>query len=639
MQTYTQFYGSATTRNPLSGEDQLCGELFSGPDRSQVNISNISDLQRYSVSLYEKLITTLKSLEKFHKAILEVNFTIRGENIEITDIKNAKRSSRAVVRFAVEMAEMGIISKAEAVLIVKPSDIENLLHPQFAIEAQVLARKENRLVATGLNGAPGAVSGHLVFSSSSFPCSDQMGDTKYILVVNELKSEHIDILRMCHGLITIRGGATSHAAVIARQIGIPCVLGVDTLKIDDQNRIISINELQYPEYAVLSIDGGTGELFQGIMQIIRSHIDNEIHLIKLLQWADSFRTLKIRGNCDNASDAALARKYGAEGIGVCRTEHMFLEAESLSLIQNILFSAPDGDTEKENLETLSNLQRRDLRAIFEVMTGYPVTIRLLDLPLHEFLPDYEKIHEKYLTARYENIPESEIVEIYRLLETVREMREINPMLGFRGVRLGILRPAIYKMQVEAIFNAACDLFQQGGSIYPEIMVPLCNSASEVKYMKDLIAQSAAKVIESRQLEISYSVGTMIELPRAALISRDLAQYVQFFSFGTNDLTQTVYGLSRDDAEVKFLLHYLELGLLPNNPFQVLDEEGVGRLIRLSISEGRDTYPELKIGICGEHGGDPQSITFCHNTDMDYVSCSSHRIPVARLSAAHANLQA
>ncbi|HEC24378.1 MAG TPA: pyruvate, phosphate dikinase, partial [Chloroflexi bacterium] len=455
-----------------------------------------------------------------------------------------------------------------------------------------------------------------------------------ILVRPETTPDDVHGMLAARGILTQHGGATSHAAVVARQLGKPCVAGCEEIKLDLEKREFSANGVVVKEGDVISLDGATGEVFLGAIPTVEASFEDQPELKEILGWADEFRRLGVWANADTPEQAAQARSYGAGGIGLCRTEHMFL-GERTAIFQEAILAETEEDFQRVLHEKLLPLQRDDFYGIFKAMDGLPVIIRLLDPPLHEFLPSLEELIEEVaaLKAQGKSDPEKE-----RLLEIVSDMHEFNPMLGLRGCRLGIMRPALNKMQVRAIFEAACDAAKEGVAVHPEIMIPLTSHVNELKEIQPLLEEVARQVMDEKGIEITYKFGTMIEIPRAALTAREMAEMAQFFSFGTNDLTQMTYGISRDDAERKFLLAYVEKGILPSNPFQTVDQIGVGRLMQIAVKEGRETRPDLEVGICGEHGGDPQSIDFCHRIGLNYVSCSPYRVPIARLAAAHAALR-
>jgi pyruvate,orthophosphate dikinase len=551
--------------------------------------------------------------------------------------RDGKRTARAAVRIAVEMVDEGVISKQEAVLRISPQHVLQLLHPQFDIDDKVKAEKTNRLIGKGVNASPGAAVGVVAFDADVAEKWGKAGKS-VIMVRPETKPDDVHGMLASKGILTSRGGATSHAAVVARQFGVPCVCGAEALDIDVRGRVLKVSTFEVHEGETISIDGGTGEVFIGEIKRVEPDFARETYLRKLLSWADDFRRLGIYANADYPNDARRAREYGAEGVGLCRTEHMFFQEERLPIVQAMIVAEPNSAEEKTQLDLLQQFQHDDFYGIFKAMEGQPVIIRLLDPPLHEFMPAHEQLALRAAGLRLMNDRPNELQRVEQLMTAVEGLQEFNPMLGLRGSRLGILRPAISEMQVRALFDAACQLEAEGIEVHPEIMVAVTNHANEVKFMRALIERVANEVMAQYNVKLDYKIGTMIELPRAAIIADQMAEYSEFFSFGTNDLTQTTFGISRDDAEGKFLLYYVENGLLPENPFQVLDEDGVGYLIKLAVEKGRKARPELEVGICGEHGGDPKSINFCHRAGLDYVSCSPFRVPVARLSAAHAALK-
>jgi pyruvate, orthophosphate dikinase len=492
-------------------------------------------------------------------------------------------------------------------------------------------------VAKGVNASPGAAVGVVAFDADIAEKWGKAGKT-VIMVRPETKPDDVHGMLASKGILTSRGGATSHAAVVARQFGVPCVCGAESLDIDVRGRVFKVAGIEVHEGETISIDGGTGEVFIGEIKRVEPDFARETYLRKLLGWADDFRRLGIYANADYPNDARRAREYGAEGVGLCRTEHMFFQEERLPIVQAMILSEPNSAEEKANLDKLQVFQHDDFYGIFKAMEGQPVIIRLLDPPLHEFMPAHEQLALRAAGLRLMGDRPNELQRVEELMTAVEGLQEFNPMLGLRGSRLGIMRPAISEMQVRALFEAACQLQQEGVVVHPEIMVAVTNHANEVKFMRTLIERVGEEVMGQTGVRVEYKVGTMIELPRAAIIADQMAEYSEFFSFGTNDLTQTTFGISRDDAEGKFLLEYVEKGLLPENPFQVVDEDGVGYLIKLAVEKGRKARPELEVGICGEHGGDPKSIHFCHGAGLNYVSCSPFRVPVARLAAAHAALK-
>jgi pyruvate,orthophosphate dikinase len=522
------------------------------------------------------------------------------------------------------------------VLRVSPEQVAQLLHPQFDLVDKQAAVEAGRLIGRGVNASPGAAVGVVAFDADLAEKWGKAGKD-VIMVRPETKPDDVHGMLAAKGILTSRGGATSHAAVVARQFGVPCVAGAEMLDIDVRNRTLKVDHHVIVEGDIISLDGGVGEVFTGEIKTVEPDFDRENYLQKLLGWADSFRRLNVYANADYPDDARRAREYGARGIGLCRTEHMFFAEERLPKVQAMILSEPNSKEEAKNLEALLPFQHDDFYGIFKAMDGLPVIIRLIDPPLHEFMPDHESLALRAAGLRLMGDRPNELKTIEELMTAVEGLREFNPMLGFRGVRLGVIRPAINAMQVRAIFEAACQLKKEKISVRPEIMIPVTSDVNEVKFIRALVEKLADTVMEEMGVEIEYKIGTMIELPRAAITADEMAEVSEFFSFGTNDLTQTTFGISRDDAEGKFLLEYVERGILAQNPFQVLDEKGVGYLIKLGVKKGRSVRPEIEVGICGEHGGDPSSIHFCHKAGLDYVSCSPFRVPIARLVAAHAAL--
>ena len=633
--------GVAFTRNPATGEKKLFGDFLMNAQGEDVVAGirtpvPIAELERENAKIYEQFVDIANKLERHYRNMQDVEFTIERGKLWMLQTRDGKRTARAAVRIAVEMVEEELISKQEAVLRVTPQHIIQLLHPQFDDLAKEEAKKTGRLIASGVNASPGAAVGVAAFDAD---LAEKWGKAKksVIMVRPETKPDDVHGMLASRGILTSRGGATSHAAVVARQFGVPCVCGAEALNIDVRNRQLSVDGVVIREGDTLSIDGSTGEVFTGEIKRIEPEFYREIHLRTLLAWADECRKLGVYANADYPVDAKRAREYGAQGVGLCRTEHMFFQEERLPIVQAMILSEPGSEEEAGHLKRLQQFQHDDFYGIFKAMDGYPVIIRLLDPPLHEFMPDHEQLAMRAAGLRLMGDRPNELQRVEELMSAVEGLREFNPMLGLRGVRLGIVRPAISAMQVRALFEAACQLKREGVEVHPEIMVAVTSDASEVKFMRELIEKVAVDVMEQFGCNVEYKIGTMIELPRAALIADQMAQYSEFFSFGTNDLTQTTFGISRDDAEGKFLLHYVEHGLLFENPFQVLDESGVGALIELAVKKGRSARPDLEVGICGEHGGDPKSIHFCHRAGLNYVSCSPFRVPVARLAAAHAAL--
>jgi len=517
------------------------------------------------------------------------------------------------------MVKEGLITKEEAIMRVDPKRVEQLLHPMVDPKAP------KNVIAKGLPASPGAASGKVIFDSEEAAELSEKGE-RIILVRDETSPEDIKGMARSKGILTSRGGMTSHAAVVARGIGKPCVVGAEEIEVDYEKEEFRVGDVTVKKGDIITIDGSTGDVMIGEVPTIDPEFFPEFS--ELLEWADEFRWIGVRANADTPQDAERARKFGAEGIGLARTEHMFFEGERIYAMQEMILAKTKEEREKA-LSKLLPMQREDFKGLFKAMDGFPVTIRLLDPPLHEFVPKTEE--------QIKELSERTGIPVEEIKAKAEALREANPMLGHRGCRLGITYPEITEMQVRAIFEAACEAKKEGVKVYPEIMVPLVSVKKEIEIQKEIIDKIAKDVMEETGIEIEYSVGTMIELPRAALTADEIAEVAEFFSFGTNDLTQTTFGFSRDDVG-KFVPKYIELGILEDDPFQVLDQRGVGQLVKIGIEKGRGTRPDLKVGICGEHGGEPTSVKFCHRVGMDYVSCSPFRVPVARLSAAQAVIE-
>ena len=554
---------------------------------------------------YRQLVATLERLEEHYREMQDVEFTVEDGELFLLQTRTGKRTARAALRIAVEMTDEGLISREEAVVRIDPGQLDQLLHPMIDPDAQL------DVVATGLNASPGAASGAIVLDADLAEERGRAGED-VLLVRWETTPDDIHGLIQARGVLTAHGGMTSHAAVVARGMGKPCVAGCESLSIDLKARTITIGDHELAEGDRLTIDGGTGRVIVGAVPLVPPEIDERFGTI--LGWADELRRLRVRANADTPEDAAKAREFGAEGIGLCRTEHMFMAADRLPVVQEMIL-ASDEQARRAALDRLLPVQQADFEGIFEAMAGLPVTIRLLDPPLHEFLPSADEATSETMRRRIE------------------QLREANPMLGTRGCRLGLQYPEIYEMQVRAIVRAAAAVQERTGEApLVEIMHPLVGFGEELRRLRDLTEHVAAQ-----EQAVEHLVGTMIELPRACMRADEIAELADFFSFGTNDLTQTALGFSRDDAEGKFLTYYLEHGILERNPFEVLDVEGVGELMRIAVERGRGVKPGLKLGICGEHGGEPRSVAFCHGLGLDYVSCSPYRVPLARLAAAQAAL--
>ena len=633
--------GVAFTRNPSTGEKQLYGEylLNAQGEDGVAGIRTphpISELKKELPQVYSEFASIAALLEKHYRDMQDVEFTIERGKLWMLQTRTGKRSGAAAVRIAVDMAQEKVIDRATAIQRVSPEQIDQLLHPT------VDPKTNAPVLATGLPASPGAAQGQVVFSPDEAEELAREG-AKVVLVRQETSPDDFHGMVAAQAIVTARGGMTSHAAVVARGMGKTCVSGANALNIDYGQQQFTVNGTVVTKGEWITVDGSTGRIFLGQVPTVQPTLRSDFH--ELMTWADKFRKLRVRANADTPRDARVARQFGAEGIGLCRTEHMFFGDQRLAAMREMILSDGAGAREKA-LEKLLPLQRGDFVGIFREMAGLPVTIRLLDPPLHEFLPSVDdllsELAELKLAVRLATTLGDmdklldEIDEKRRLLRQVIRTRESNPMLGFRGCRLGLLFPEVTRMQCRAIFEAACQVQGEKKKVTLEIMVPLVSLSEELRQQREVIDEVAKQVMGEQGLTIEYLVGTMIELPRAALMAESIAAHADFFSFGTNDLTQTTFGLSRDDSG-RFLPNYIERRILPEDPFQMLDREGVGQLVRIGTERGRAAKPDLKIGICGEHGGDPSSISFCHEIKLDYVSCSPFRLPVARLAAAQAAL--
>jgi len=641
--------GVATTRNVSTGERELEGDYLINAQGEDVVAGTrttrpIAGLREEMPDAFAELSRIAHRLERHYRNVQDIEFTIERGTLWMLQTRDAKRTARAAVRIAVEMARERLISREEAVARVEPGHIDLFLHPQFDPEAMRAARADGRLVASGLNVSPGAATGQLAFDADT---AERWSKEKreVIMIRAETKPDDVHGLLAARGVLTSRGGRTSHAALVARQFGKPAVVGVLALDIDPERRVAEVKRsgVTLAEGDWVSIDGTTGEVFRGKLPTQLPSLDDP-HLLELLGWADRFRRLEVWANADYPRDAERARTLGAQGIGLCRTEHMFFETERLPLVQKLILSGTAAER-APLLAQLLPLQRADFQGLFRAMEGKPVIIRLIDPPLHEFLPAHDEllhaVAELETRIRLRDGNDDELQRELRtkrtLLTAVQALQEQNPMLGLRGVRLGIHMPELVTMQVRAIFEAACNCQAEGVKVHPKIMIPLIAHSNELKMEQGMLEAAARQVMTERRQIIGYEFGTMIEVPRAALTADQIAVYAQFFSFGTNDLTQTTFGISRDDAETGFLVEYLQKGVFAENPFATLDERGVGQLMATAVRLGRSTRPRMNIGICGEHGGDPKSIALCHRLGLNYVSCSPFRVPAARLAAAHAAL--
>ncbi len=707
--------GVAFTRNPSTGAKELFAEYLTNAQGEDVVAGirtpyKITELKEHIPEIYDEVVRIAEFLERHFRDVQDMEFTVERGKLWMLQTRTGKRTAQAAVKIAVDMVRESLISVEEALLRVEPLHVIQLLLPRFDEQAKESARREGRYLAEGLNASPGAATGYVSFDPDE---AERLGhEEKKPVVLVRIETSPDDVHGMLHskGILTAHGGATSHAAVVARGLGLPCVAGCEVLRIDYDAGEFRVGEKVVRRGDFLSIDGTTGEVFEGSIRTIDPDFDREEDLKTLLGWADDKRRLQVWANADYPRDAQRARRFGAQGIGLCRTEHMFFETERLPVVHTMILAAPEyrrvsaqrrslqadlessrEDKRKElerrlaaieptyedlsrrylgSIEKLGGLQKDDFVGVLRAMAGLPVIIRLIDPPLHEFLPNYETLlvqvtklrlarSDAQLLARTAASEEDRVFldevqhagdgdlargierllpERETLLAAVAATRESNPMLGLRGCRLGITFPEITTMQVRAIFEAACALKKEGVDVHPEIMIPLVGHVNELHDQRDALEAEAKKVMDREGVAVDYKFGTMIEIPRAALTADEIAEYAEFFSFGTNDLTQTTFGYSRDDAEGKFLLSYVDRKILPFNPFQSLDPEGVGQLMRMCVQKGRKVRPDLEIGICGEHGGDPASIALCHDLGLNYVSCSPFRVPVARLAAAHARLR-
>tara|TARA_R110002072_G_scaffold1989_5_gene16558 strand:- start:9813 stop:12470 length:2658 start_codon:yes stop_codon:yes gene_type:complete len=628
--------GVCFTRDPSTGDKKFFGEYLMNAQGEDVvagirtpapinddskNISNKSmkTLEEVMPESFKELVEVYQKLEHHYKDMQDIEFTIENKKLYILQTRNGKRTAAAAVKIAVDLVDEGILSKEEAVLKIDPEDINQLLHPRLDPDAK------KTLLASGLPASPGAASGEVCFTSEAASKKAENG-VKVILVRQETSPEDISGMVASQGILTARGGMTSHAAVVARGMGKPCVAGCTELSINSGLGVLKVNGKEFKEGDSITINGATGEVFDGVIPTIDAQIDDCFE--KFMNWADEFRKLEIRTNADNPEDAQVALKFGAKGIGLCRTEHMFFEPERILAVREMIFAHNESDRRKA-LEKLLPYQKKDFLGIFKAMNGLPVNIRLLDPPLHEFLPHTKEDKQELATSLDISMEEIE--------QRQERLHEFNPMLGHRGCRLGVTYPEIYMMQVRSIMEAAIESQDNGVEILPEIMIPLISEAKELSFLKEKSLELIDNIFQETGKSVKYKIGTMIELPRAAITAAEVAKSADFFSFGTNDLTQTTYGLSRDDSG-KFLPEYQNRGIYKRDPFVALDQEGVGFLVEFAVKEGRKTNAKLHTGICGEHGGEPSSIEFCHKIGLDYVSCSPYRVPIARLAAAQAALR-
>lgn len=628
--------GVAFTRNPSTGEAKLYGEYLLNAQGEDVVAGTrtphpLAELKEVMPAVFEQFIQICSKLEMHYREMQDIEFTIEKGILYMLQTRTGKRTAPAAVKIAVDMVREELITRKEALQRVEPDQVEQLLHRRINPEAKLT------VIARGLPASPGAASGKVVFDPDRAEDLARQGE-RVLLVRPETTPDDIHGIIAAQGILTSRGGMTSHAAVVARGMGKPCVSGCEELQIDLGKGRFRVGGKEYEEGIVLSIDGSIGSVYLGEVPMIEPEFTAEFK--ELIGWADEMRRLKVRANADNPEDARRAVELGAQGIGLCRTEHMFMAADRIPVVQKMILSS-DLVERRAALDELLPMQQSDFTGIFREMAGYPVTIRLLDPPLHEFLPDREELLLEVDKLCREGSDPVKLREKEILLQKVQSLSEFNPMLGHRGCRLGLVYPEIYQMQVRAIFLALFELLSEGltaEKLQPEIMIPLVGHREEIVAMKMLVDQTAEELFAEKGKRISYLVGTMVELPRACLVADQLAEVAEFFSFGTNDLTQTTLGYSRDDSESKFLPYYLQHKILKANPFAEIDRDGVGKLVEIAIEKGRSARQNLKLGVCGEHGGDPASISFFHAIGLEYVSCSPYRLPIARLAAARASMQ-
>ncbi|MFO7623156.1 MAG: pyruvate, phosphate dikinase [Anaerolineales bacterium] len=648
--------GVAFTRDPATGEKMMYGDYLLNAQGEDVvagirNTEKIDKLAEVMPSVYQEFMDITDRLEQHYKDMQDVEFTIERGKLWMLQTRNGKRTAKAEVSIAVDMFNEGLISKEQAILRVTSAQVDTLLHPRFDDNAKIEARQKERVLATGVNASPGAAVGQVYFDADTAEKMAKEHGQDVIMVRPFTKPDDVHGMLAAKGILTSEGGATSHAAVVARQFGVPCIVGAAAIRIDLEKRQMTVHGNVIKEGEWISVDGTSGEVFAGQMPTISPTLEEQTDLLTLLKWADEIcatpgirkapegwptRGLQVWANADYPKDAQRARSYGAVGIGLCRTEHMFFEAERLPIVQRMIL-AKTSEGRVSALDELLPYQRADFEGLFEAMDGCPVIIRLIDPPLHEFLPSQEELLEEVVTMRVKGVQEG-LEEKEMLLANVQALHESNPMMGLRGVRLSIMMPEIVEMQVRAIFEAAANVTLKGVKAKPEVMIPLTGHINELKFIQPRLERIAKAVMDEKKVSFEYKFGTMIEIPRACVTAGEIAEIAEFFSFGTNDLTQMTYGYSRDDAERNFLLKYVEDGILPVNPFQTIDRDGVGDLMDIAVTRGRATRTGLEVGICGEHGGDPNSIEFCHMVGNNYVSCSPFRVPVARLAAAHAALK-
>ena len=649
--------GVAFTRDPGTGENHLYGEYLENAQGEDVVAGlrtplKIAQLQEVMPDIYEQFVGVTQLLERHYRDMQDVEFTIERGKLWMLQTRTGKRTAASAVKIAMDMAHEGLITREEAVMRVRPEEVDQLLHPFFDPEAKQSAEERGDLLAEGLNASPGAGMGVAVFDAKR--AKELAGEGKAVILVRpETSPDDVPGMLISKGVLTQHGGATSHAAVVARGNNLPCVAGCEDIRVDVERNQFTVKATGrvVKEGDVISVDGATGEVFWGAIHTLEVEYETQKDLIELLSWADEIRTLGVRTNADLPEDARRAVAFGAEGIGLCRTEHMFFDERARDAVVRMIMAETDEERQAA-LDEMLPIQEQDFEGVFEAMDGLPVIMRLIDPPMHEFLPNREGLIEEVARLRCTAPDSPELAEQEKMLGVVNSQWEVNPMMGLRGCRAGIMYKGLTEMQTRAYFQAACRCARRGIKVIPEVMIPLVGHVNELKLEREKLEAVAKQVIEEEGIEVEYLFGTMIEVPRAALTAGEIAQHADFFSFGTNDLTQMAFGYSRDDAEGKFLMKYvdgIETGevdaegnpvlfhVLEANPFQTLDQDGVGRLVKICVEEGRAADPDLEIGICGEHGGDPASIDFCHRVGLDYVSCSPYRVPVARLAAAQAAL--
>jgi pyruvate,orthophosphate dikinase len=619
--------GVAFTRNPATGENKVFGEFLLNAQGEDVvagirTPKNISELKELMPEVYEEFMEVTETLEQHYKDMQDIEFTIQEGDLFLLQTRTGKRTADAAINIAVDMEEEGLIDKETAIMRIDPEDISQLLHPNF--KEDELEKAD--LLATGLAASPGAAIGKIYFNSEDAAEAAADGED-VILVRKETSPEDIEGMVKSNGILTSRGGMTSHAAVVARGMGKCCVAGAGDIQVDESTRQFFVDDRVFNEGDYISLNGSTGEVYAGIVETTDAHLTDNFKM--LMEWSDEYRDMGVYTNADTPNDAQVAVDFGAEGIGLCRTEHMFFDSERIMSVREMIV-ADNKKKRKKALDKLFPYQKEDFKGIFKVMEDRNVTVRLLDPPLHEFLPQNER--------DIKNLAGELSISVEELRRTISDLEEMNPMLGHRGCRLGISYPEIYEMQVKAIISAAIEVKEEDGyDVKADIMIPLVGTDKELEILREKSEKVAAELLDNTDTEINYTIGTMIEIPRAALLADRIAKFADFFSFGTNDLTQMTYGFSRDDAG-KFISEYLEQEIFAKDPFQVLDQDGVGKLIENTVKLGREEKPGLKIGICGEHGGEPSSIEFCHKNNLNYVSCSPYRVPIARLAAAQSAIK-